>query len=498
MSKTHKKPSTDFSIVYSVDESFDNESFLKLRLRVCHDGISPNKTHFTKEVMEDAKETIKNKPILAHVKYDDDGKPTLGSHDYHVEEDRLNEGEYKIIYDEQPIGVIPEDCNFTIEEYDGKNYVFVDAYIWRNYSNYAEQLLEDSINTKLSMEISIPDDKISFNAKEKYWDISEFKFRGVTMLNDNLGTGMEKALGTTENFSQEENQDIKSKMIILMDALNECLLNYNTENLKEGGKRLTKFEELLQKYNITKEDITFEIDGLTDDELEAKFTEVYEVVEPVNPVVDGAFTEPITEPEVAVNTYTKSFELSHDDIRCGLYMLLQPFEEMDDAWYYISEVYDTYFIYRGWNNGASKIYKQEYKKDGDLITYGVDRTELFEELLTANERAELETMRSNYSSLQSFKSEFEKLQKETILNSEKYAVLVENESFIQLRENAEKYSLEEIEKECKVIFADHVLSVGEFSLDNETKTNKLSIDINSNTEKKPYNGYFDKYLKPKK
>jgi hypothetical protein len=520
MDKKLQKPDTNFTIAYTVDDSFDNESFIKLRLRVCHDGLSPNKTHFEKKVMEDAKDSIKNKPILAHVKYDENGTPMLGSHDMHVESNRLREGEEKVIYDEIPIGVIPEDCNFTIEEFDGMNYVFCDSYIWRDYSNYAEELIEDAVNTKLSMEISIPDDCLSFNAKERYWEITKFKFRGVTMLNENLGTGMKNALATTENFSQEEYENsVRERMIILMEALQDCLSNYNKEILNKGGNELTKFEELLQKYKITKEDVTFDIEGLTDEELEAKFEEVLNTATATTDAEGTPVTEEFTDEDVIVETpvteegslsfkgentetaepktvynYVKSFEISHDDVRAGLYALLTSYEEADNTWYYIQSVYDTHFIYRSYASNGN-IYKQTYAKDGDNISLSGERTELFEELLTASEKAQLSTLRSNYAELQEFKSQYDESQKEVIFKSEKYSVLADNKDFIELKSKAKEYSIEEIEKECKVIFADYVLSLSDFSLEDEPRNTKVNIPLNQNEVKKPYGGHFEKYLK---
>lgn len=47
---------------------------------------------------------------------------------------------------------------------------------------------------------------------------------------------------------------------------------------KEGGidNKMTKFEELLTKYNKTVEDITFDYEKMSDEELEVKFTEMFD------------------------------------------------------------------------------------------------------------------------------------------------------------------------------------------------------------------------------
>ncbi len=129
---------TKLQMSFTVDKTFDSDQFLKLRFRVCHDGESPNHTYFTKETMEEANKSLEYIPILAHVYIDKEtGKPVMGSHDMHIEEDKLNDGETRVIYDEAPIGLIPSlaDNNCTIEEYDGLNYTYVDGYVWRDYSN---------------------------------------------------------------------------------------------------------------------------------------------------------------------------------------------------------------------------------------------------------------------------------------------------------------------------------------------------------------------------
>ena len=38
----------NFIMSFTIDKDFASDHFLKLRLRVCHDGESPNKTYFTK------------------------------------------------------------------------------------------------------------------------------------------------------------------------------------------------------------------------------------------------------------------------------------------------------------------------------------------------------------------------------------------------------------------------------------------------------------------
>lgn len=515
----------NFIMSYSIDKTFDSERFLKLRLRVCHDGESPNKTYFTKETMAEANKTLEYIPLLCHVYIDKEtGKPVIGSHDMHIEEDKLNEGETRVIYDEIPIGVVPSltDNNCTIEEFEGMNYTFVDCYLWRDYANYAEQLVEDATNTKLSMEIDFPSEALSYDAKNKRYNISSYRYRGITLLNEELGTGMKNAMATTENFSA--NDDVKSKMIVLMEELQKCLREYDKNLNKGGGEAVNKFEELLEKYGKTVEDIDFEYEGLSDEQLEAKFEEVFgdavtpagePTVDPVtegDPASDNGEGDPVADPEPATGEkFTKTFtiELSHEDINAALYNLIVQYEEVDNCYYYIREVFDDYFYMQSWY--ANKLYKQNYKIDGENVSLEGDRQEVFEIIVTESEKIALEKLRGDYAELEAKCNEFEselqslrefkanydaaqlKAQKEAILNKEEYACLAENEAFKMLVDEADKYSVEELSIKADLVLAAYAkatFSANKVEEDKQTAM-KFSIKSNDKAKKKVYGDLFD-------
>jgi len=83
-----------------------------------------------------------------------------------------------------------------------------------------------------------------------------------------------------------------TKLIETLDKLNETLAKFNIDpamsgELKEGGNLVNKFEELLNIYNKTVDEITFEYDGLSDEELETKFAEVFGNPESTSEQFDG-------------------------------------------------------------------------------------------------------------------------------------------------------------------------------------------------------------------
>ncbi len=472
-----------FIMSYSVDNTFDSDRFLKLRLRVCHDGESPNKTYFTKETMEEANKTLEYIPLLANVYVDENGKPVLGSHDMHIEEDKLNEGETRIIYDETPIGVIPSlaDNNCVIEEYDGKNYTFVDCYLWRDYANYAEQLVEDAENTKLSMEIDMEDVAVSYDAANDRYNIDAYRYRGITLLNESLGTGMSNAMATTTNFSI--NEDVKSKMIVLMEELKKCLCEYDTENSDEKGveEDMTNEEtvDTVVEEQVVEEPVVEEV-------VEEQEVETQEETVETETFEEHGEETPENEPLVC------TFRLSHDDTRYALQSLLNALCS-EDSFLYIESVYDGYFYYADYFTGDA--FKQAYKVRKDVVSFSGDPERVYREFVTQSEKDELENMRKNYAELVKFKEDTEAAQlqakKDAIFADEKFAGIVETKSFKKLIENSKDYTIEECEQKANDILDDFSAFAMNFAAnDNKSKTVGF-VFKQDQVENKPYGNLFD-------
>ena len=207
------------------------------------------------------------------------------------------------------------------------------------------------------------------------------------------------------------------------------------------------------------------------------------------------------EPEKFTKTFT--VELSHDDIRNALYVLIRQ-HETEDEYYYIREVFDSYFIMQDWYN--NKIYKQSYAVDGEDVSLDGDRVEVFEILVTKEEKDALDALKENYSALEvkynelkEFKDNYDaaelKTKKDAIFSREEYTVLVDDEAFKSLVADAEKFSVEEVESKAKAIFADYVIKTGEFSAkkdDGVKKPKTVGFNfVKDNKKKKAYGSLFD-------
>ena len=271
---------------------------------------------------------------------------------------------------------------------------------------------------------------------------------------------------------------------------------------------MNHFEELLAKYSKTAEDITFEYEGMTDEELDNKFAEVFgegetepeddsvvvensDETEDVEVVEEESETTEVVETVVENEVFTRTYELSHDDVRCALYALLVPYEEADNTYYYISEVFDSYFVYESWCNGGT-IYGQGYIKDDETVSLEGERYELFRELLTASEKAELEAMRSNYAAISEKLKVYEdaeiEAKKTELLNADDYASIRDNEVFAGLVEDHANITYEELQSKCDKMLLDAVKS-GKCSVIN-------SVDDATKTSKKQFTNPTVKKTKP--
>ena len=241
-------------VTYEIDRSFDSSRFIKLRLRICHDGTNPNGSHFSLNGFEAARDSLENTPLLAHVVINDGGIPDFGAHDVDYVEDK-DTGEITVRYLEQPIGVIPHDNNYAVEEYNGRNYVCADAYAWRGYINEAEQIIEREKDINLSMEIDVDDGHYDKATRTYFVDV--YRYLGITLLSNSIGTGMIDAQATI-NFSNDN-------LISFMRELKQELeVDFS---MRGGTQKLNKemIAQILSEYKLTEDSLNFAITDTMDE-----------------------------------------------------------------------------------------------------------------------------------------------------------------------------------------------------------------------------------------
>ena len=517
----------------------NSDGLMAVKLKSCHTGKNRNKSGITDDNMNAYKHTFKGRPILGAIYKTDTGEYEFRAHDMEI----INDGE-DIEYIEQPIGVISqiEEPYLEYDAEEDKNYLMVSGTIFSDYSKAAE-ILERRRTCKCSVEIAV--EELSYNCDEDYLSIDKFRFSGVTILGyeqdgvTEIQEGMKGSKITIDDFSEKKNSmfsaDCQNRLIETLERLNMTLESFNnkTHSEKGGEKVMDKFEELLAKYGKTADEVTFEYENLSDEELEVAFKEAFEgaeeetetvieetvveepseepvaeetvedaVDETAEPIVEEPAEEPAEDPveepaEEPEEKFVLKYELSHDDIRTALYSLLAAGSEDEYFWGWILEVFDNKFIYQDHMEG--KFYRQDYSRDGDNVTLGENKVEVFNEWLSQAERDALDALKADYAVLKEFKSNYDaaelKAKKDAIFAREAYSVLADNEAFNALIADAEKLSVDEIESKAKSIFADHIIQAGTFSATNAGTDKKdfMSFNFKKKEPKKgPYGNLFNK------
>ena len=506
------------------EESDKNkDGLLPVHLQACHTNLNVNNSNIEESVMLDALPSFSNRPILGYIHKvvtdeNPDGQWEFYGHNCHEENGEL-------VYDEVPIGIIPESCNAQLiyDKDKDKTYCEVDGYIFEEYSR-ASEILKREGECSVSVELSIRE--LSYEAKQKYLNIEDFWFSGVTILGkneygDEVKPGMTGSNIKLADFSADNNSlftKYENKMIEFQERLEKLESTCSNIQLsKEGGndKNMDKFNELLEKYGKTADDIDFEYEDMTDEELESKFEEVFgkleenSTSEPSNDEGTDDGDESEENPEVKEDNacggggsgskkkkknsaenepMTRTYEISHDDIRYALYNLLSSYEESDNDWYYITGVYDSYFVYESWDGG--KIYGQKYTKDNDNVAFDGERYTLHKEYLTDSEYTEIQNMRSNYSTivneLNQYKYNEEFADKMTVFEDEAYTDYLETDEFKTLmsKETVDKYSKEELAEKADATLGKFVKSTKTFSYtENKTKKSITSVKVFSDVNK---------------
>lgn len=513
---------------FEADET-DMPGMLKLELKVCHTETNRNGSHISDANMEKAMPTLKYRPILAYIHELEDGVKDFYAHNMEIVEDE--DGETEIHYIEKQVGCFTADDPWL--KYDkekDKTYVHAYAVIPEGYTEAAD-IIRRKNGTKVSCELVI--NELAYNAKEKYLDLIDFYFGGCTLLGVDekgreIGEGMLGSRADISDFCHTEPVfKFQDKMIEALEKLNTTLSNFNMNFGEKGDDKMGKFEELLTKYGVTAEAVTFEVEGLSDEELEAKFAEVFDDEADGDEGTDegdgdngdgeGTGDEGSEGEGEGEDTFesrksysiddsgnvTITFEISHEDIRGALNNLIRVYDEEDNDWYWVTNVYNDYFIFENWM--GDKLYKQSYEVDGDNVSLSGDRQQMFKMILTESEKLAIEKMREDYAALETqynelkaFKDNYDavelKTKKDAIFAREEYSVLADDEAFKELVASAENYSVEELDIKADVIFAKYVKAKGEFSTQtevNKPKTIGLNFEAKENKKKKAYGSLFD-------
>ena len=508
---------------FEISSDYEDNTLLFCNVRLFHIGENRNKSSVTKEAATKSLSTIAYKPLLANF-CEIDGVKDFTAHDMEIDEDG------NVVYLEKQIGCFTADSpEIRYDEEEEKEFVFARVAIPREYTDACD-IIERKNGTKVSVELLI--NEMSYSVEKQVLELNDIIVSGATCLGKNPETGedvnegMKGARLDIEDFSNKNNSIVdvftdksQDKLIEVLNKLNIVLSDLNNvESVKKGGdtEMSERFKEILEEFEIEESEVDFEYDGMTEEEFTAALEE-YACKKKKKCSEDEGNGEPEEEEPVATEdeackkkkkcsldadgNMTVSFAISHEDIRSALFNLLGAYEEQDAEWYWITNVYDDYFVYENWS--GEKIYKQSYTVDGDNVAFSGDRQEVFKMILTESEKLAIEKMREDYSALEikynelkEFKEQYDaaeiKAEKDAIFASAEYVEIRESEEFQALIADADKYSVDEIKVKADLIFAASMKKKFNFKVEKPEIKNSVSININEKPkEQQAYAGLFD-------
>lgn len=509
--KTPMYVQTHGKLTYKKDEKVKDTLLSPVTLRACHTDLNRNNSVISEEVMQKALPSFANKPILAYIHTVDD-KDQFAGHELHEEN-----GE--IVYDEVPVGIIPESngAQLVWDEDKQRYYVEINGYIYNEYSK-AREILEREGECSVSVELSIVD--MAYSSDRKALQINEFLFSGVTILGvdedgNEVKPGMEGSNIRLSDFSEHQTVDFSERLVRMQNEIDNLKAHFNNieqtsarESLGKGGIEM-QFEDNEQTEVADTETTSIEESEVTEEPIEEESSDTPEETSEEEKTEESEEQPEVTVEESAEEhaestrqyslsvdgNVVKTYDLSIGDIYCSLSDLVNSIYSEADNDYYDVDAYpdEKYVVMRGLWSG--RAYKQSYKCEDEVFSLVGDRVQVYASWITAEERDELAEMRANYSVLEQFKVDTEAreahAQREAVMASEKYSMVsgktaegaYENASYAALYQDMDKYSCEELDQKLMAIVGEYAINGGKFTAV-EKPEKKQSVKLFADASKK--------------
>lgn len=278
------KKRANMSCLFSQSTEPISSNLVPVKLTLLHDDLNRNSSSLSMDAIKMAEPSLKNKPILAYIRKDENGEYDFAGHE--IEITLSDDGRVKTTYLERPVGIIPESTKVEYISKDGKIYATCTGYIYKDYSNETLELIEKTNGKCVSVELTIEDGHIDMDS---IFHITKFDYLGVTILSDDRRPGMD------ENCRIELFGNLEDYQEFIDKAKNDVF------SFEQGGEE--PVSEPTEPTVDPDEPVVDPVEPTVEPE-EPKGEPTTEPTEPTvtseEPVVEP--DEPVTEPEPIVNT----------------------------------------------------------------------------------------------------------------------------------------------------------------------------------------------------
>ena len=480
------KSVTSIPITFNVQNEVSNNDtrFISCTIDVLHTGTNFNGSVFSKEVVEENIDTIKNTPILGYIREMPDGEYDFKGHEYIITKDengirRKNIG--------SAWGVIPESCNprwfsKTLDTGEEVEVLQVDALLWSKLEDSADIMLRD-IEKGQSMELEPKSIEGYEDPETELFHFTKFSFDGCTILGNDINPAMQDA-NITVNFTMGDFvKNIQSELINKYSAFTK-LVNDTTftksnemvsENIKGGIRTMenTDFSTVLQMFKDISDTIAQH--EMVEDRWGDKYPRYYAVdiqenevivVDRVNNYNYFAFSFAMNGDGIEVDFENcKRKKVSYEDYVEGTTSIEGAF----DFGKHISEVEDIAFAkIEEANTKVSEAEGKISEYETKVSEFEMAKNEIEEKYNQVN--AEFEEMKPKYEDY--VKAEQARMEAE--LDARKDAEFAKYEEFFkddvdfaELKEKKAEMELKEIESDLAIMYARKSLAGANFSKSND-------------------------------
>ena len=251
---------TSLHSTFSIDgEVSDKDTrFLKVTIDLMNAGANLNGSYFSKDVVDKCIDSIYNIPVLGFIEYDKYADENdFKGHEYVIT--RTMNG-YERKYAGSAYGLIPESCNprWITKELDTGETVEtlqVDALLWEQFSD-ATQILHRDYEKPQSMELSVDSIEGYDDDEDGLFHFEFFKFSGACLLGDDTTPAMPGAnVKVNEvNFSMDEfsnsiRSELNNKFAAFTKLLDEKNIQGGVGNMPNSDFAQTvmqQFEDISQ------------------------------------------------------------------------------------------------------------------------------------------------------------------------------------------------------------------------------------------------------------
>lgn len=194
----------------------EDSRFLAITIDVLHTGLNFNGSIFNKEVVDANADSIMNTPVLGYIALNPDGELDFQGHEYDL---AIDENGKRYVYAGSAYGVIPESCNYRwIEKVcsDGicREFFQVDALLWTKFED-AVTIFERDGGKPQSMELELSSITGEENEEDGTFVFTGFKFDGCCLLSstdERIQPAMIDSLAATKFTAQSLAQEIKDRL----------------------------------------------------------------------------------------------------------------------------------------------------------------------------------------------------------------------------------------------------------------------------------------------